>query len=300
MQPTYQTPDAKMPPDAPGAHQEPPSTAPAPFTARLFLAEHLPRERRFWHLTARDWGAVSGLLLVGTAGLYLLYDLLQQMRPATRPIGEGLLLALATITGALLTYTILRRALLDQGHLTDSLAALARQQLSASDDLISQMRALVVDAYAIGQQEGRSEIEALLSAAEAHNATLAAQLATSRLPTALDTLDQQLAALQRSVAEGLAQAADHDQQLSEIAAQTASISTELDRLRTARRQQHLDATDRQILDLLSADPALTDEEIGRHPKVALERSQVTRRRNRLAAAGYTAAQKRQGQRPGAR
>lgn len=296
----------KQPPEAPpDAAEAAPSTKSAPFTARLSLAEHptlRERRRRFWAVfTARDWLAIGSLLLVGTAGLQLLRDQVQQMRPEAQLIGEGLLLALATLTGALLIYTILRRALLAQGALTDSLAALARQQLTESRDLLSAVRDWVAGAYAIGQQEGRADYAALLAIADAAQVradALAEQLATRRLPTALDTLAEEVAALQRSVAEGLAQAGDHDQQLTEIAAQTDAIGAELARLRYARQQ--LDATDRQILDLLSADPALTDEEIGRRPGVMLERSQVTRRRNRLAAAGYAAAQKRQGQRPSAR
>ncbi len=299
------TQDQKQPPEGPpDAAEAAPSTEPAPFTAHLFMAERPLRERprRFWAVfTARDWLAIGSLLLVGTAGLQLLRDQVQQMRPAVQPIGEELLLALATLTGALLIYTILRRALLAQGDLTESLAALARQQLTESRDLLSAVRDWVAGAYAIGQQEGRTDYAALLAIADAAQVradALAEQLATRRLPTEIDTLAEQVATLQRSVAEGLAQAGDHDAQLAEIAAQTDAIGAELARLRYARQQ--LDATDRQILDLLSADPALTDEEIGRRPGVALERSQVTRRRNRLAAAGYAAAQKRQGQRPGAR
>lgn len=305
MQPTYQTPDAKMPPEAPGTHQEPPSTKPAPFTARLFEAEHptlRERRRRFWQVfTARDWLAIGSLLLVGTAGLQLLRDQVQQMRPAAQPIGEGLLLVLATLTGALLVYTILRRALLAQGALTDSLAALARQQLTESRDLLSAVRDWVAGAYAIGQQEGRADYAALLAianAAQVRADALAEQLATRRLPTEIDTLAEQVATLQRSVAEGLAQAGDQDEMLADLHAQTEAIGAELARLRHARRE--LDATDRLILDLLSADPSTTDEELARHPQIQCDRTAVARRRNKLAADGYVVAQKRRGQRPAAR
>lgn len=82
------------------------------------------------------------------------------------------------------------------------------------------------------------------------------------------------------------------------------LDERIDRIEQALSEQHLgpadppaDALDRLILQLLTEDPSSTDEEIGRHPGVHLERSQVARRRQRLAAAGYAVARKRQGQRP---
>ena len=84
----------------------------------------------------------------------------------------------------------------------------------------------------------------------------------------------------------------------QVQAQHATLQRDLDTARShGAPPAALDELDQRILALLKADPTLTDAQIGADAKMMLERSQVTRRRNRLAELGYPAAQKRQGQRP---
>lgn len=113
----------------------------------------------------------------------------------------------------------------------------------------------------------------------------------------LDTSKDLLSAVRRWVddayhlgqAEGRADYVD----LLRIADTTQTRVEELER-QLAERQVPLDAVDERILALLTADPTLTDEQIGADQVVALERSQVAKRRLALVKAGYAAAQKRRG------
>lgn len=301
----------KQPPEGPpDAAEAAPSTEPAPFTARLFLAEHPTlRERlsrRWWRLTISDWGAVALILALYVVGPHWLLRLAHRLPAPQQLLGESLTLTLAAIGGALLIYTVLRRALADTATINSQLLGLNRESIDTSRDLLSAVQGWVADAYAAGRQEtlaaaatvAQSRIEELERALSAQPGSQLA-VATAELRKQMTDLQATTARMQADFNSRTGDIDELSDSFSDLRAQADAIAAEIQRL-DLRRQLLLDATDRQILDLLSGDPALTDEEIGRHPRVALERSQVTRRRNRLAAAGYTAAQKRQGQRPGAR
>lgn len=309
----------KQPPEGPtDAAEAAPSTEPAPFTARLFLAEHPLRSRlrttRWLGLPVGDWAAVAGLALLTAIATWLMLRLVQHLPAAQQLTGAWLIAVFTELCGALIMYTFLRRRLTELRRAGEQVLDLAQGAIGDSRTMLDEMRDLVADAH--------TDWAAFDQRTQERIAELERELAARRMLVPIAGPD--LRALEKEVRELMAitdamqgtevgQIGHLEAQISEVRIQSDAIRAELDQLESERRRQltklselenarrqQLDATDRQILDLLSADPALTDEEIGRHPKVALERSQVTRRRNRLAAAGYAAAQKRQGQRPGAR
>lgn len=138
-----------------------------------------------------------------------------------------------------------------------------------------------------------------LAAAAASGAALIYIFMRRQLAT-LRQIEQALLQISRralAIGHDLAQAAEAT---SAAQQRIAALERALADYRAGRGLPPDDALDRLILALLTEDPDSTDEEIGRHPSVSLERSQVTRRRQRLAAAGYVVARKRQGQRPSRR
>lgn len=303
------TQDQKQPPDAILG----PAEAPTEERYRLFLAERPTlrerlQRRRWWRLTLADWGAVLAIVVLSGIAPGQLLRLARTWPPAQQPWGEALALALAAILGCLAGYTLLRRLISDLRQAVSGLSDLGLRATDMSRSLLDEVRGMVdqqAAKWAATADTYQARIDALAQEITAQR---------SSQPGSIDLrgLSQRSAELQAAIAELVAGGAARDGEIDKLVAEHADIRAQADALdaeiarlladqqRRAQRRLALDATDQQILDLLTADPGLTDEEIGRHPKVALERSQVTRRRNRLAAAGYAAAQKRQGQRPGTR
>lgn len=262
-------------------------------------------------LTARDWAAVIGLVLAAALSLGVTISHWAQAGPAANPT---LLLsiiidaALMALTGALLAYIAQRPRLETMRQTAEGLGGIAHEMIG----IYQEMRRLVEAAYHAGTSDGQAGYQEVLEELDESQARadelerlLAAHQAGLPIGPDLSTLTKQVAELARMIAETQQMSGDlerdtdeAEQRIAELHAQATAVTEELAHLQA--RQMPLDAIDQQILALLTEDPSTTDDEISRHPKVKLDRSQVTRRRNRLAAAGYRAAQKRQGQRPRAR
>lgn len=304
----------KQPPESPtDAAETAPSTAPAPFTARLFLTERPTRRerwqrRRWWHLTIGDWAIVAATLLLGGVGPHYLLRLAHDLPPTQQPLGESLATILATISGALVVYMLLRRALDDAVDVSGKLLHANREAIDTSRDLLSAVRGWVQEAYQIGQQEGRADYEDLLATADATQARvdeLERQLADPRLADTarltylrgeIDRLQNSMANLNRQSEDLPAQMAELDRLIDAVHAEHEEIREQQERILQSRAK--LDQMDEWILALLSKDPQPTDVQISKI--VGLSASRVLQRRTKLAAAGYQTAQKRQGQRPSGR
>lgn len=285
--------DAKTPPEAIVEAEEPPR-----------------RARRYLGQTPRD--LLEEGLIVALTGLILGwgYRQLPQVPPAYLPLSYTLLTAFAMLGGIILAYTVLRRLILDLRLYSTELLDLSRQSQANGRAMLASMRTMIDDAYTIGRRAERTAWVAIADEAQVRIDELERDLAErQQYPAAgpdMGAISARLTALQEAIAALDAMSRARDQDIDELTAgiaetkvQSDAISAEIAR-QNQRRRTALDPTDQRILALLSADPSLTDEAIGRDPGVALERSQVTRRRKNLALLGYTVAQKRQGQRPGTR
>jgi len=262
--------------------------------------------RRWLGLPATDWARLGLVLAGGALAPTWLLGQARQWPTPLQHLGTGLALALASLAGALLMYIILRRQISDLWLSTAALLEFGQRARALSQELVEAIRgAQRTDAA------DWADLSAATHAAEVRSEALAHELAEHRAGRPaernLQAIAERVADLQRALAEIQssgqktggdlaaleAQGADLLARGDYLAAELASIHAQI----TQRLPAPGDALDRLILQLLAEDPSTTDDEIGRHPQVGLERSQVTRRRQRLAAAGYTVAQKRQGQRP---
>jgi hypothetical protein len=279
--------------------------------AALVEPEEPPRRaRRYLGQTPRD--LLEEALIVALTGLILGWGYLQlpQVPPAYLPLSYALLAMAAMLGGISLAYRVLRRAILDLSLYSTELLDLGRLSQANGRAMLASMRTMIDDAYTIGRQAERTAWVAIADEAQVRIDELERDLAArQQYPAAgpdLRKLAAQVADLRRTVEEILAADPGQDEELAELQAGIAAINAKADALaaeiarQDQRRHTALDRTDQRILALLSADPRLTDETIGRDPGVSLERSQVTRRRKNLATLGYTVAQKRQGQRPSTR
>jgi hypothetical protein len=298
------THEAKTPPEAIVAAAAPPAEDVDPcFERRPTWRERL-RSGRWLGLPASDWAGIGGLLVLTVGAIWMMLDLLRQVQPQTRTIGYWILALQSAIFGAIIAYNILRRQLADLRLHTAGLLTLSRRSLDDERTIIENMRALLEEAYTAGHQEGHAAWVALADAAQTRNEELARALAEHRLPlpataAELRAMADEVASLRRSLTQLEAKYPELTAGIADINSQADALAAELAR-QGQRQHSTLDSIDQRILTLLSAAPSLTDEAIGHDPAVFLERSQVTRRRSKLAAMGYTVAQKRQGQRPSPR
>jgi hypothetical protein len=263
------------------------------------------RDRRFLGQTTIDLIQVVIIFAIGLAVPWWLLQQAQRLSPAQQPIAQWLAVAFGTFAGAILVYTIQRRPINDLIITSRWLAHTGREALAITRYLTGAVSAWMDQAYTVGQQEA---LAAATAEAAVRIAELETEIATSRryAPPGFDShgLDARLEALQAAIATLQTHNLDRDEQVSELAGGIAEVHAQADALAAAitrqeqRRPMKIDAMDDWILVLLSKTPQPTDEEISKI--VNLSTSQVLRRRNILAAAGYAAAQKRQGQRPSPR
>ncbi len=263
-------------------------------------------QRRWLGLPPTDWARLGLVLAGGALAPIWLLDQAPHWPTDLQHLGTGLALALATLAGALLIYIILRRRISDLWLSTAALLEFGQRALALSQGL--------VEAIQITRRTDATDWADLIAtarAAEVRSEELARELAEHRAGRPaernLQAIAERVADLQRAIEEIQSSGQSTGSDLAALAAQGSDLlaradylARELDAIHTQITQRQPapgDAIDQLILQLLAEDPSTTDDEIGRHPKVGLERSQVTRRRQRLAAAGYTVAQKRQGQRP---
>lgn len=255
-------------------------------------------------LTRSDWATLLGVGMLTLANGLATYLTIRKLQAAPSPglwISAGLLAAFMALSGGIVAYTLMRRRQLELAEASLELIDMVKEL----EGIYREMRVLVMDAYEAGRKDehtGYIQTIAVLDETEARVAELEREREAHQglMPTgpSLDDLSKQVRDLQRMTAEIQRGQAALPGDIDALQTKVDDLAEETSRLQAARLT--LDQIDEQILALLTEDPTLTDDEIGRHPKVSLHRTQVTRRRNRLAAAGYSAAKKQQGKRPGAR
>lgn len=297
------TQEQKQPTAAIVAGDQPAASSPATeATTRQTLRERL-RTGRWLGLLARDWAVFASLLIASTAGTWLLLTLQHRMPASTQPIGLGLLLAWSLIMGALTVYVVLHRMISDLGLGNRSLIELSHASIGESRSLIDQARTMIERAYAIGQEDGRADWQALAEradAAEQRIDDLERQLAERRQPLPVDAAA--LARLNADIERLRAAVSNVDRKADDLPVQSAKLDQRLDEIQAEinalRNRVKPDPMDEWILNLLSRNPQPSDKQIAQI--VGISASRVLQRRTKLAAAGYPAAQKRQGQRPSSR